>query len=989
MRKAARGFLVAINAILISMPITSYASEIPLERKLPSVPSLPGVSEEQAPASRQNNTSGEVSDNRSSTTAASPTWAPDNGGGTCESRSIYKTNFLSAANKAEQTIAGSPEHLEWTNRAVEAGYCLVWDLLDKRASDEADQAMLRMQAWLKPYDKPVPVATARLSLARYAWLRSRIAQESGNVAVDDAQTDRVLSLTTDREAYLPDWAPLSKMRIVALWKWKTIEEREKRQAEACRIAREFEDLQAGSLTRRTIECIGLEAEAALNQGNEEQLVDAVKRAKAQYASSPSIAHALAAMSVRIFEADLANKKGDLERASRIQIEMLEELPDIFENKSYFQQTTTELFDVYTRFSCECINNLPEYSDYERRYRKTAEIYSKISDALQASIADYPLNLSYASVAADSASIAANALGKVENWQAAAVYAERAAAISSKANILGRIEEFSEQGAIACKAYGKALEVQVGLNSISGATALNASLDTNCGQWLQRFPWDFYARSHFISAKTKVGIFFADKGNYGDALPILQYASLWGVKEATKYLAKLYGDVSNPFSDPTNAEKAAELETRQGMKRFTVPTSFRGVKYPFNVYITEYGDAPRCPSDRALRPDEANCVGFIGINDQVTWVKEARGGIVPPDVVGSFDKLYKIAEDNNVSFPELCVYALGAASEAGATDAQATVIHAEMVKTGFKRNPDRWLDSAGLALKGYDPVSYSQGSEPKLGNADFFTLWDGALWLFESAANREVFIVDPKRFAPQYGGYSATEIAMGEASGGDPKIFTIIDGRLFLFDSDKHIPEWQDNASELTAKADTQWENLFPTPSAPDSPLSTAVTKIGSIAFLSRVELYSGSCERSGSNSCTKLFKFLIYSCSVDDSIPACDAAILIAEKLETNAQLVSLLGSRSWNHALANRPDSAIADAKRALEIDPNQPWIQANLANGLLMNGEVTQAIAIYKTQQDKPGPGEGLMCSAILGDIEAMLGKELIERKTADRIRAEIVCP
>ena len=81
-----------------------------------------------------------------------------------------------------------------------------------------------------------------------------------------------------------------------------------------------------------------------------------------------------------------------------------------------------------------------------------------------------------------------------------------------------------------------------------------------------------------------------------------------------------------------------------MKRFTVPTDFNGVSHPFHIYIW---DAPNAP---------------VPTDAQFDWVEQARGGRVPEDVRESFRKLHKIAKDNNVSFQDLAVYALGAAQQ---------------------------------------------------------------------------------------------------------------------------------------------------------------------------------------------------------------------------------------------------------------------------------------------------------------------------------------
>lgn len=80
-----------------------------------------------------------------------------------------------------------------------------------------------------------------------------------------------------------------------------------------------------------------------------------------------------------------------------------------------------------------------------------------------------------------------------------------------------------------------------------------------------------------------------------------------------------------------------------MKRFTVPCDFNGQKYPFHVYVGE----PH-PQRHPLQ-------------HQAWWLSTIRGGTIPQDVMDSFERLHKIALENNVSFEDLCVYALGTAA----------------------------------------------------------------------------------------------------------------------------------------------------------------------------------------------------------------------------------------------------------------------------------------------------------------------------------------
>lgn len=81
-----------------------------------------------------------------------------------------------------------------------------------------------------------------------------------------------------------------------------------------------------------------------------------------------------------------------------------------------------------------------------------------------------------------------------------------------------------------------------------------------------------------------------------------------------------------------------------MKKFTIPCTFDTVTAPFNIYIGE--PAP----------------GAEPLWAQLHWLLEERGGRAPDEVVDSFQKLLNIAAENNVSFEELCVYALGSQSD---------------------------------------------------------------------------------------------------------------------------------------------------------------------------------------------------------------------------------------------------------------------------------------------------------------------------------------
>src|SRR3954470_18612144 len=65
---------------------------------------------------------------------------------------------------------------------------------------------------------------------------------------------------------------------------------------------------------------------------------------------------------------------------------------------------------------------------------------------------------------------------------------------------------------------------------------------------------------------------------------------------------------------------------------------------------------------------------------------------------------------------------------------------------------------GIAIMGYDPVAYFTEGRPVKGTEEFSYRWLGTPWYFASEEHRDLFIKDPARYAPQYGGYCVGEVA---------------------------------------------------------------------------------------------------------------------------------------------------------------------------------------------------------------------------------------
>lgn len=111
---------------------------------------------------------------------------------------------------------------------------------------------------------------------------------------------------------------------------------------------------------------------------------------------------------------------------------------------------------------------------------------------------------------------------------------------------------------------------------------------------------------------------------------------------------------------------------------------------------------------------------------------------------------------------------------------------------------------GLAIKGYDPVSYFTTGRPTAGLAAFSTTYKGATYRFASAADRDRFIAAPEKFLPQYGGYCAYAISLNQIADVDPEQWEIVNGKLYLNNGVVARSLWSLDKTGNIVKGDRNW-----------------------------------------------------------------------------------------------------------------------------------------------------------------------------------------
>jgi YHS domain-containing protein len=118
-----------------------------------------------------------------------------------------------------------------------------------------------------------------------------------------------------------------------------------------------------------------------------------------------------------------------------------------------------------------------------------------------------------------------------------------------------------------------------------------------------------------------------------------------------------------------------------------------------------------------------------------------------------------------------------------------------------------LDKTGIALEGYDPVSYFTAGKPAKGDPKIEATFNGALYHFVSQANRETFEKEPTKYAPAYGGYCGYAASIGKVRPANPLLWSIVDGQLIVQHTKGAVELWDKDVKGNKAKADKFWPKL--------------------------------------------------------------------------------------------------------------------------------------------------------------------------------------
>jgi YHS domain-containing protein len=120
---------------------------------------------------------------------------------------------------------------------------------------------------------------------------------------------------------------------------------------------------------------------------------------------------------------------------------------------------------------------------------------------------------------------------------------------------------------------------------------------------------------------------------------------------------------------------------------------------------------------------------------------------------------------------------------------------------------RAADEPRVAIKGYDTVAYFTQGKPVMGTPQFAYDWDDARYYFANTKHRELFMGNPERYAPRFGGYCTGSMSRGKKTAGNPELWVIVDERLYLVNGLTSAERLRNDPAPVISAAQKHWDQF--------------------------------------------------------------------------------------------------------------------------------------------------------------------------------------
>ena len=137
---------------------------------------------------------------------------------------------------------------------------------------------------------------------------------------------------------------------------------------------------------------------------------------------------------------------------------------------------------------------------------------------------------------------------------------------------------------------------------------------------------------------------------------------------------------------------------------------------------------------------------------------------------------------------------------------ATVLLSVTAMTAMTAVANEYTTST-TGVAGYDLVSYQTMKRPIRGNGHYLSVSNGVTYLFATEDNKNAFDANPAKYLPAYGGFCAFGASVGKKFVGDPEVWRLVDGTLYLNLDENIQHEWLKDVPGRIKTADANWKNI--------------------------------------------------------------------------------------------------------------------------------------------------------------------------------------
>lgn len=151
---------------------------------------------------------------------------------------------------------------------------------------------------------------------------------------------------------------------------------------------------------------------------------------------------------------------------------------------------------------------------------------------------------------------------------------------------------------------------------------------------------------------------------------------------------------------------------------------------------------------------------------------------------------------------------------------STIAHAQedAIQLANADEPYYNINEDSLALNGFDPTEYFVNNRASQGSEKHQYKYKGIIYYFMNEKNKSLFIKNPDKYMPEFGGYCAYGLGMefglglnGNPPGKypvNPETFKIIDNKLYLFYNNhghNFLEVWEPNEKSNLERANERWK----------------------------------------------------------------------------------------------------------------------------------------------------------------------------------------